>query len=293
VYHRVADTVENFRLNTVCGGARCPNRADCWGGGHLAFQILGTVCTRACGFCGEKRGRPLPPDSEEAERLAEAVKRLDLKYVVLTSPARDDLPDGGSSHFISCIRRLRNVRPGVRVEVLVCDFRGNFRALERLCSERPDVFNHNLETVRRLTPSVRSAAVYERSLEVLRAAAGRGLLIKSGLMVGLGETWEEILSAFRDLRASGCCLLTVGQYLAPSAGHLPVKKFYMMEEFHKLRDSALEMGFEKVFCGPLVRSSYRAEAAAPPAHPGPLSSSRPSGASIVPELCEGAAEGVT
>jgi lipoyl synthase len=244
-------------LATVCEEALCPNRTECWARGTLTFQILGRVCTRRCGFCGETTGRPSPPDGTEPRRLAEAAVRLGLKHVVVTSPARDDMPDQGAGQFAACLRELRARAPGVTVEVLTPDFQGRADLLEMVFLMKPDVFNHNIETVRRLTPRVRGRATYDRSLAVLSKAAAAGLRAKSGLMVGLGETREELSRAFRDLREAGVTFVTVGQYLPPSAEHLPVERFYSPEEFAALRREAGAL-FERAQVGPLVRSSYHA-----------------------------------
>ncbi len=243
---------------TVCEEAKCPNRTDCWARGTLTFQILGAVCTRRCSFCAETTGRPGAIDPSEPEKLAEAAAKLKLKHVVITSPARDDLDDQGAGAFAASIAALRRRLPSVTVEVLTPDFQGRPDLLKIVFDAQPDVFNHNLETVRRLTPSVRGRATYDRSLFVLESAARAGLPPKSGLMVGLGETEEELLQAFRDLNARGVKALTVGQYLPPSPLHHPVSRFYSPEEFDSLRKIAAPY-FEKAMIGPLVRSSYHAD----------------------------------
>ena len=243
---------------TVCREAGCPNRTHCWSRGALAFQILGTVCTRRCPFCAETTGRPAPPDPTEPARLAAAVRRLQLSHVVVTSPARDDLPDQGAGHFAAVVRQVHAVAPGATVEVLTPDFQGRGDLLKIVFESSPDVFNHNVETVRRLSPRVRPRADYDRSLSVLRLAAEAGLLAKSGLMVGLGETRDEVLETFRDLQSAGVRRLTVGQYLAPGPGFFPMDRYYAPEEFRGLRAEA-ESLFEKALVGPLARSSYHAE----------------------------------
>jgi lipoyl synthase len=245
-------------LPTVCEEAKCPNRTDCWARGTLTFQILGSVCTRRCGFCAETTGRPGAADLSEPEKLVAAARALKLKHVVITSPARDDMPDQGAGQFAASIRALRAELPSVTVEVLTPDFQGRPDLLKIVFDARPDIFNHNLETVRRLTPKVRGRATYDRSLAVLEAAAAAGLKAKSGLMVGLGETREELAQAFEDLRARGVSFLTVGQYLAPSSLHLRVDRFYSLDDFDGLRRMA-EPLFEKAMIGPLVRSSYHAD----------------------------------
>lgn len=257
-FHRLRETLAAGRLATVCEQALCPNRTECWARGTLTFQILGTTCTRRCAFCGEATGRPSPPDEQEPRKLAEAALRLGLKHVVITSPARDDMPDQGAGQFAACLRALRESAPGVTVEVLTPDFQGRTDLLEIVFRMKPDVFNHNIETVRRLTPRVRGRATYDRSLAVLSQAAGAALRVKSGVMVGLGETREELSEAFRDLKAAGVASVTVGQYLPPSPDHFPLERFYSPDDFASLRREA-EGLFEKAMVGPLVRSSYHAE----------------------------------
>ena len=257
-YDRLQAALRASELPTVCEEARCPNRTECWARGTLTFQILGAVCTRRCAFCAETTGRPGAVDPREPAKLVEAARRLALRHVVITSPARDDLDDQGAGHFVACVEALRRDLPAVTVEVLVPDFQGRVDLLERVFRSRPDVFNHNLETVRRLTPRVRARATYDRTLSVLAAAAGAGLHVKSGLMVGLGETSEELDEAFRDLSGAGVRSLTVGQYLPPSSDHHPVDRFYSLPEFEELRRRAAPL-FEKAMVGPLVRSSYHAD----------------------------------
>lgn len=255
---RVRDVLEGTALATVCEEALCPNRTDCWARGTLAFQILGSVCTRRCAFCAETTGRPGAVDPAEPEKLVEAARRLKLKHVVITSPARDDLDDQGAGAFAACVRALRGTLPAVTVETLTPDFQGRDDLLNIVFLERPDIFNHNIETVRRLSPQVRARATYDRSLGVLKAAAAAGLTTKSGFMVGLGESWEEVETALGDLAAAGVSALTVGQYLPPTPAHFPVNRFYSMEEFGRLRALARPL-FKRVQAGPLVRSSYHAE----------------------------------
>jgi lipoyl synthase len=257
-FFHIKDELKRAGLPTVCEEALCPNRTECWARGTLTFQILGSICTRRCSFCAETTGRPLGVNGEEPQRLLEAALNLKLKHVVITSPARDDLPDQGAGQFAACIRALREGAPSVTVEVLTPDFQGRDDLLKLVFQAKPDVFNHNLETVRRLTPRVRARATYDRSLSVLEAAARAGLAAKSGLMVGLGETREELLEAFQDLKARGTRFLTVGQYLPPSADHHPVQKFYSPEEFEDLNRVARGL-FDQAMVGPLVRSSYHAD----------------------------------
>ncbi len=257
---RVSELVRTRRLNTICGSARCPNVGECWSARTATFLLLGDVCTRACGFCAVTKGRPAPPDAGEPERVAEAAAIMGLSYAVLTSVTRDDLPDGGAAHFAAAIRAVRARTPGIRVEALVPDFAGSPDALDLVLAERPEVLNHNLETVERLYPALRRPAPnYRRSLDVLRRAAGAGFVVKSGLMVGLGETADDLRRTLGDLREAGCRLLTMGQYLRPSAAHVPVDRYYRPEEFTAWADEARAMGFRDVAAGPLVRSSYHAE----------------------------------
>jgi lipoic acid synthetase len=253
-------TVRALGLHTVCQEARCPNIGECWGHRTATFMLLGDRCTRNCGFCAVTHGRPLAVDAGEPLRVAEAVARLGLRHVVVTSVNRDDLPDGGAAHFAATARALRRLLPACRIEVLVPDFQGNLASVAQVVASPIDVFNHNLETVPRLYRRVRAGARYERSLTVLHAAreGQAGLLTKSGLMLGLGETEEELLRVFSDLRAIGCDILTLGQYLRPSRDHLPVERYVPPEEFTDLRAEALALGFRHVEAGPLVRSSYHA-----------------------------------
>lgn len=257
----MAELVKNSNLHTICESARCPNRGECWERRTATFLILGDVCTRHCGFCAVTKGAPGPLDPAEPGAVAEASARLGLKYAVITSVTRDDLPDGGAAHFAAVIEAVRQKSPRTRIEVLIPDFKGEIGPLETVLAARPDVLNHNLETVRAVYPRIsRPAANYERSLQVLRNASERGFPTKSGLMVGLGESESDILAAMKDLRAAGCDLLTIGQYLRPALVNPPVEKYYPPEEFGKFEAEALGMGFKAAACGPLVRSSYRAGA---------------------------------
>ncbi len=249
-------------LHTVCEEASCPNLGECFAGGTATFMILGDLCTRRCPFCDVAHGRPQAPDPEEPEHLAQTVARMDLRFVVVTSVDRDDLRDGGAGHFAAVIRALRRHCPQVQVEVLVPDFRGRLdKALDAMADTPPDVLNHNLETVPRLYAQARPGADYRHSLELLRQFGDRHPEVptKSGLMLGLGEENAEILEVMHDLRAVGCSLLTLGQYLAPSRHHHPVERYVPPEEFAELREAGLRMGFAHVAAGPLVRSSYHAE----------------------------------
>ncbi len=260
-YSQTRELLKHLQLHTVCESARCPNHWECWSSGTATFMIAGDRCTRACGFCAVTTAKPFALDPEEPGRVAEATRRMKLKHVVITAVARDDLPDGGAGHFRNTIETVRGLNPGIMIEVLVPDFNDQDAALETVLAANPHIFNHNLETVRRLTPMVRSRATYERSLSVLAKAKARGseaLYTKSGLMLGLGETEEELLAALRDLRAVDCDLLTLGQYLQPTPKHLPVLEFISPQNFNRYAAAARRMGFVQVASGPLVRSSYHA-----------------------------------
>jgi lipoic acid synthetase len=257
--------LDDLHLATVCQGAHCPNRAECFARGTATFMILGETCTRACTFCAIDHRNPGPPRADEPEALAEASARMNLRYVVITSVTRDDLPDGGAEHFARCIRAVRSRLSEARVEVLTPDFQGSESAVETVLQAAPDVFNHNVETAPRLYPAVRPQADYEQSLRVLRYAkdfaesAGLATYTKSGLMVGLGETDEEVLAVLRDLREAKCDIVTIGQYLAPSKDHAPVARYVPPERFDEWKTQARAMGFAAVASGPFVRSSYKAE----------------------------------
>jgi lipoic acid synthetase len=254
--------ISDLSLHTVCQEARCPNIFECWSEGTATFMILGDICTRHCGFCAVGKGKPLALDPDEPRHVGEAVARLGVKHAVVTSVNRDELPDGGADHFSQTINWIRRLNPGTRIEVLIPDFCGNREALNTVLTARPDVLNHNTETVARLYKKVRPDAKYEQSLELLSRAHARKpeqkLLTKSGLMTGLGETIDELLETFRDIAETGCDILTVGQYLAPTPKHIPIEKYYSPEEFDHMRSEALAMGFRYVEAGPLVRSSYHA-----------------------------------
>ena len=261
-FEHVRRTLRERGLHSVCEEASCPNIGECFGSGTATFMILGDICTRRCPFCDVAHGRPLPPDPDEPAQLAAAIGALGLRYVVITSVDRDDLRDGGAQHFADCIAAIREASPTTRIEVLVPDFRGRAeRALDVLGQMPPDVLNHNLETVPRLYREARPGADYAGSLSLLRDFALRhpGVPTKSGLMLGLGETDDEVAAVLRDLRAHGVTMLTLGQYLRPGPGHLPVQRYVTPERFDAWRCLALELGFESAACGPLVRSSYHAE----------------------------------
>lgn len=249
-------------LHSVCEEASCPNLHECFNHGTATFMILGAICTRRCPFCDVAHGKPLPPDPDEPRKLAETIQDMKLKYVVITSVDRDDLPDRGAGHFAECVKEVRALNPGIKIEILVPDFRGRItQALEKLKDNPPDVFNHNLENVPRLYKEIRPGADYQWSLKLLHDFKEMfpNIPTKSGLMVGLGETNEEILEVMEDLRANGVTMLTLGQYLQPSRHHLPVARYVPPAEFDEFRDKANAMGFEHAACGPFVRSSYHAD----------------------------------
>jgi lipoic acid synthetase len=259
-YQRLKGLMRTLNLHTVCEEARCPNIGECWNHGTATFMILGDICTRACSYCAVAHGRPDAVDTFEPARVARAVNALALDYVVITSVDRDDLADGGASIFAASISETRALRPECRIEVLIPDFQGNLSALRTVLDARPDVLNHNTETVPRLYRMARSGGRYARTLELLQRARriAPDIPTKSGLMVGLGESHEELVATFRDLRAVDCQVLTVGQYLRPTEGHAPMVRYYHPDEFAELKKVALDLGFVHVESGPLVRSSYHA-----------------------------------
>lgn len=261
-YHNLKNLMRSKQLHTVCEEARCPNIGECWGAGTATFLIMGDICTRSCAFCDIKTGRPLPLDWDEPERLAQAVKAMNLNHVVITSVNRDERKDGGAPIFALCIEKIRQVQPHCSIEVLIPDFKGNREALQIVMTARPEILNHNVETVPRLFKKVQPQDKYEWAMATLGNAKeiDPEVLTKSGIMLGLGETWDEVLEVMLDLVSRGVDILTLGQYLQPDkALHLPVVKFYTPAEFEQLRQLGLEMGFKWVESGPLVRSSYRAE----------------------------------
>ncbi len=261
-FARTRGLLDELKLHTVCESAKCPNHWECWSKGTATFMIAGDRCTRACGFCAVSTAKPLALEADEPARVAEATRRMKLKHVVITAVARDDLKDGGAEHFRQTIEKVRELNPGIVIEVLVPDFLDNDVAIENVLAANPHIYNHNLETVRRLTPSVRHRATYDRSLSVLtkvKHKRGDTIYTKSGIMLGLGETEEELLQALRDLRASNCDILTLGQYLQPSLKHLPVIEFVSPEKFAEYKAVAEELGFVHVASGPMVRSSYHAD----------------------------------
>ncbi len=259
-YSELQQLMRRKSLHTVCEEARCPNIGECWTYGTATFMILGEICTRACAFCAVTSGRPQGLDTDEPQRVAEAVAQMGLRHAVVTSVDRDDLPDGGAGIFASTIRAIHERTPGCQVEVLTPDFQGSSASLELVMAAQPEVFNHNIETVPRLFPRVRPKSGYQRSLQVLRTAAGlsRSARTKSGLMVGLGESMEEVKQVLRDLSDHGVQLVTVGQYLRPSLKHIRCDRFWRPEEFAEIRDYGMSLGFAHIESGPLVRSSYHA-----------------------------------
>ena len=260
VHDRLMRLMRGLELHTVCEEAHCPNLGECWSRGTATFMILGDVCTRACGFCAVRTGLPgRAPDTDEPRRVAEAVERMGLRHAVVTSVNRDDQEDGGAAIFAATIREVRTRVPGCAVEVLVPDFKGSWSALQAVLDARPDVLNHNVETVPRLYRRARAGASFARSLELLGRSRAAGLLTKSGIMVGLGEEQVELEETIRAIRSAGADILTVGQYLRPSGQHLPVVRYYPPEEFEEIRRLALGLGYAHVESGPLVRSSYHAE----------------------------------
>jgi lipoic acid synthetase len=254
--------LDELKLHTVCESAKCPNHWECWSKGTATFMIAGDRCTRACGFCAVSTAKPFPLEADEPLRVAEATRRMRLRHVVITAVARDDIADGGAEHFRQTIEAVRRLNPNIVIEVLVPDFQDDVVSIETVLAANPEIFNHNLETVRRLTPSVRHRATYDRSLSVLKKvkdSRGKAIHTKSGMMLGLGETENEVVVAMEDLRAAGCDILTLGQYLQPTTKHLPVVEFVVPEQFDALARVARSMGFVHVASGPMVRSSYHAD----------------------------------
>lgn len=258
-YSKVKNLLAQQKLHTICVSGNCPNKGECWSAGTATFMILGNKCTRNCKFCQVNTLKPDAVDSEEPLRLAETIQSLGLKHAVITSVARDELHDGGAAFWAECIRKVKELNPTTTMEVLIPDFRRGNSALDTVISERPEVISHNLETVKRLTPDVRSMARYENSLQLLEYVAASGLIAKTGIMLGLGETYNEIIETMHDAHKAGVKVFTLGQYLRPSAEHYPVKEYIHPEVFQKLRDEGLRMGYSYVESGPQVRSSYHAE----------------------------------
>jgi lipoic acid synthetase len=258
-YQDIQRLTGSLKLHTICEEARCPNVWECWNSRTATFLILGDICTRRCHYCAVTTGRPLPLDEAEPKRVAEAVRILGLRHAVITSVNRDELPDGGAAIFAETIRAIRRELPGCTIEVLIPDFMGDESALEIVLAARPQIVNHNIETVPRLFPLVRPQGKYSRSIALLAQAARKGALTKSGLMVGLGETIEEVSGVMQELRRTGASILSIGQYLQPTKAHWPLMRFYEPEEFQRFKDQGLSLGFRHVESGPLVRSSYHAE----------------------------------
>ncbi|MFO7575534.1 MAG: lipoyl synthase [Bacteroidales bacterium] len=258
-YVRVKRLVQNNHLHTICTSGNCPNIGECWNAGTATFMILGDICTRSCRFCGTGTGRPLAPDTQEPLRLAESIKTLRLNHCVVTSVDRDDLSDGGAAFWAETIREIKKLNPGTTIETLIPDFDGKPENIQKVIDAGPDVISHNLETVRRLTPQIRSRAKYETSLSVIEYVAHKGVTAKSGIMVGLGESDEEVYKAMDDLLTAGCTVFTIGQYLQPSFSHMEVVNYITPEKFEEYRLNGLEKGFSFVESSPLVRSSYHAE----------------------------------
>jgi lipoic acid synthetase len=258
-YRQVKQIVEGNHLHTICSSGRCPNMGECWGEGTATFMILGEICTRACKFCATLSGKPLPPDPGEPLRVADSIRLMGLKHVVITSVDRDDLPDGGATHWAETIREIRTVNPNTTIEVLIPDFDGKFELIALVAAEKPDIISHNMETVERLTPQVRSRAKYRTSLKVIGIVEELGIVSKSGIMVGLGETADEVMACMDDLRAVGCQVLTVGQYLQPGREFLEVAEYVHPNQFAVYKTEGMARGFKFVESAPLVRSSYHAE----------------------------------
>lgn len=258
-YAQTQQVIESHCLNTICVSGRCPNQSECWSRGTATFMIQGDICTRNCRFCHTKTGKPEPLDVKEPQIVADSIKLMHLRHVVITSVTRDDLPDLGAAHWAETILAVRHTNPETTIEVLIPDFQGRRNLINEVIEAAPDIISHNMETVRRLTPEVRSAATYERSLAVLQQVAASGIIAKSGLMAGLGESETEVLETMDDLRKAGCTMLTLGQYLQPSRRQTEVKEYVSPEQFARYKIIALEKNFTHVESGPLVRSSYYAD----------------------------------
>ena len=258
-YKKVRNITQSNNLHTICESGNCPNMGECWGAGTATFMILGNICTRSCGFCNVKTGRPLPVDLLEPKKVARSIKLMQVKHAVITSVDRDDLKDGGSSIWVETVNEIRKLNPDTTMETLIPDFKGRIKDIQPIINVAPEVVSHNMETVRRLTKKVRIQAKYDRSLDTLRYLNEGGIKTKSGIMLGLGETEDEILETMRDLRSVGVSILTIGQYLQPSKKHLPVVEFITPEKFDKYKKIGHSFGFQHVESSPLVRSSYHAE----------------------------------
>lgn len=258
-YTETKRIVDTHKLHTICSSGRCPNLGECWGKGTATFMIGGAICTRSCKFCNTQTGKPLPLDPEEPMRVAESIRLMKLNHAVITSVDRDDLPDLGASHWAKTLTTIRKVNPDITLEALIPDFQGRQELIAQVTDTHPEILSHNMETVRRLTPLVRSVARYDNSLAVIRQIAESGVTAKSGIMVGLGETPDEVEETMDDLIANGCKILTIGQYLQPTRKHYPVHEYVTPEQFARYREIGEKKGFAKVESGPLVRSSYHAE----------------------------------
>jgi len=258
-YRQVKQIVNGHGLHTICSSGKCPNMGECWGAGTATFMILGEICTRSCKFCATRTGKPLPLDPEEPFKLAESIKLMGLKHAVITSVDRDDLIDGGAAHWESTIKAVKNINPGITIEVLIPDFDNRVELIKLVASAGPEIISHNLETVERLTRLVRSRASYRTSLDVIRKISGTKSVSKSGIMLGLGETRDEILQTMDDLVGAGCEIFTMGQYLQPTRAHLEVAEYVHPDEFERLKTEGFQRGFRIVESAPLVRSSYHAE----------------------------------
>lgn len=258
-YSRIKNLVANHHLHTICVSGNCPNIGECWNAGSATFMILGDICTRACKFCATKTGKPLPPDVGEPMRIAGIIQTLGLSHCVITSVDRDDLPDGGSNIWAETIRCIKKINPGITIEALIPDFDGRTEDINRIIDADPEIISHNIETVRRLTPLIRTKAKYEISLGVIKYISGKGKKSKSGFMLGLGERENEIHETMRDLRAAGCRIITVGQYLKPGLNHMEPADYITPEKFTEYRKYAMSLGFDHVECHPLVRSSFHSE----------------------------------
>lgn len=258
-YAKVNQIVKQHGLHTICSSGRCPNLCECWNKGTATFMILGEICTRSCRFCNTLSGRPLPPDSNEPGEVAESIRLMKLNHAVVTSVDRDDLPDGGAAHWAATILAIKTVNPTTTLEVLIPDFDGKTELIDQIIAQKPNIISHNLETVRRLTPTIRSKAKYETSLKVLAHIASQQIVAKTGIMLGLGETEEEVLTLMDDALKAGCSILTIGQYMQPSRQNIAVSEYITPEKFEEYKQTGLKKGFRQVESAPLVRSSYCAE----------------------------------
>lgn len=260
-YTYVSQVVRDHALHTICASGRCPNQSECWSRGTATFMVMGDICTRSCRFCATRSGKPLPLDPSEPQKVAESVAMMNLKHCVITSVDRDDLPDGGAAHWAEIVRAIRNKKPHTTIELLIPDFDGRTELVDLIIDAKPDIIGHNMETCRRITPLVRSRATYNTSLKVLQHIAAKGMICKSGIMVGIGETDKEVIDTMRDLRAIGCNIFTIGQYLQPTRQHYPVDRYVHPDTFDMYKAKGLEMGFDYVASAPMVRSSYLADKA--------------------------------